>query len=352
MLAHIYPSGGMMRKDAYRGIAVMAVALLAVFFVSCQQSSLDDGIYARMKTSKGEIIIKLDYEGAPLTVCNFVGLATGKLDATKGKPFYDGLTFHRVVEDFVIQGGDPKGDGSGDAGYEFADEFSPTTKHDGPGIVSMANAGPNTNGCQFFITLKEAPWLDGVHSAFGKVVKGMDVVQKIAQGDKIIKVEIFRKGAKAKDFKVDQAHWNELAAAAKVAGEKRVADKLAADLAAIAQKWPELKADADGIYQKTTKAGSGALPATGDTVSVAYTGSFLDGQTFDSSDLHGGPLEFKVGVGEIIPGWDKVVATMRKGEKRLFILPPELAYGATGAGGIIPPNAFLVFEVELVGFKK
>lgn len=341
-----------MRKNAYRGIAVIAVALLAVFFVSCQQNSLEDGIYAKMKTSKGEIIIQLDYEGAPLTVCNFVGLATGKLDVTQGKPFYDGLTFHRVVEGFVIQGGDPKGDGSGDPGYEFADEFSPTTKHDGPGVISMANAGPDTNGCQFFITLSEAAWLDGVHSAFGRVVKGMEVVTAIAQGDKIIKVEIFRKGAKAKAFKVDQAHWNELAAAASGASVKRVADKRAADLAAIAAKWPELKADADGIFQKTTKAGTGAVPATGDTVSVAYTGYFLDGQTFDASDLHGGPLEFKVGVGEIIPGWDKVVATMKKGEKRLFIIPPELAYGGTGAGGIIPPNSFLVFEVELVSFKK
>jgi peptidylprolyl isomerase len=341
-----------MRKNACRGVAAMALAILASFFVSCQQSGLTDGIYAKIKTSKGDILLKLDYQGAPLTVCNFVGLATGKLDATKGKAFYDGLTFHRVVPDFVIQGGDPKGDGSGDPGYEFADEFSPNTKHDGPGVISMANAGPNTNGSQFFITLKEAPWLDGVHSAFGKVVSGQDVVAKIAEGDKMLKVEIIRVGAAAKAFKVDQAHWNELQKVAAEAGAKRLADKRDADLATIAKNWPDIKADADGIFQKQLKAGTGAVPATGNTVQVAYKGSFLDGQAFDASDLHGGPLEFKVGVGEIIPGWDKVVATMKKGEKRLIVIPPELAYGSKGAGGIIPPYAFLVFEVELVGFKK
>jgi peptidylprolyl isomerase len=307
---------------------------MAAAFVSCQQNTLPEGLYARMKTTKGEILIKLDYEGAPLTVCNFVGLATGKLDATKGKAFYDGLTFHRVVADFVVQGGDPKGDGSGDPGYAFADEFSPNTKHDGPGILSMANAGPNTNGSQFFITLKATPWLDGVHSAFGRVIEGMDVVTKIAQGDKIEKVEILRSGAAAR-------------------GSKARADgRRADDLALIAKTWPDLKVDADGIWQKVITPGSGPSPAQGQTVQVSYKGSFLSGQVFDASDLHGGPFEFKVGVGEIIPGWDKVVASMKKGEKRFVVIPPELAYGERGAGGVIPANAFLAFEINLVAIKK
>jgi peptidylprolyl isomerase len=341
-----------MRHSRFRYLAVIALAIAAMSFTSCQQSNLPEGLYAKMQTSKGDILLKLDYEGAPLTVCNFVGLAEGKLDATKGKHFYDGLTFHRVVPDFVVQGGDPKGDGSGDPGYSFADEFSANTKHDGPGVLSMANAGPNTNGCQFFITLKAAPWLDGVHSAFGRVVTGQDVVNKIAQGDKIVKVEIIRSGAAARAFKVDQARWNDLAAAAKAAADKRVADKRADDLATIAKNWPELKADTDGIFQKVVKKGAGPVPAPGSTVQVAYKGSFLDGKVFDASDLHGGPLEFKVGVGQIIPGWDKVVSTMAKGEKRFIVIPPELAYGAQGAGGVIPPNAFLAFEVELMGIKK
>lgn len=339
-----------MRNHGHRVLAIMIMVLLSGFFVSCQQSSLPDGLYARLNTAKGDIVIKLDYEGAPLTVCNFVGLAEGKLDATKGKPFYDGLTFHRVVADFVIQGGDPKGNSSGDAGYKFADEFSPNTKHDGPGVVSMANSGPNTNGSQFFITLKATPWLDGAYSAFGRVIEGQDVVGKIAQGDKITKVEIIRSGSGAKAFRVDQAHWNELQASAVQAATKREADQKTANLAVVAKSFPELKADAHGIFQKVLKEGAGPLVPPGSTVRVSYKGSFLDGRVFDSSDLHGGPTEFRVGVGEIIPGWDMVLVTMKKGEKRLVVIPPELAYGAAGAGGVIPPNAFLAFEIELVSF--
>ncbi len=341
-----------MRSNAHRGLVVVALGLLAAAFVSCQQSNLPSGLYARMKTSRGDILLKLDFEGAPLTVCNFIGLATGKLDATKGKAFYDGLTFHRVVADFVVQGGDPKGDGSGNPGYAFADEISPNTKHDSAGVISMANAGPNTNGCQFFITLKETPWLDGVHSAFGKVTEGMDVVKKLEQGDKILKVEILRSGNAAKAFKVDQKTWNELDAKATEA-RKRLAEKQHGDdLALIAKNWPDLKADADGMWQKVLSPGAGATPAKGATVQVAYKGSFLSGQVFDASDLHGGPFEFHVGVGEIIPGWDKIVATMKKGEKRFVVIPPELAYGEKGAGGVIPANAYLAFEITLVNIKK
>lgn len=334
-----------MRTFAARSVAALGYCLLAASFISCQQNDLPDGLYARMNTSKGNILIKLDYERAPLTVCNFVGLAEGKLDATRGKPFYDGLSFHRVVPDFVVQGGDPQGDGSGGPGYSFADEFSDSLKHDGPGVLSMANAGPDTNGSQFFITLRAAPWLDGHHSVFGRVVEGMEVVKKIAQGDRINKVEIVRSGAAANAFKADQTSWNALVA-------KRVSDKREADLATIAKNWPDLKADADGIFQKVLKAGSGAIPASGSTVSVSYKGSFLDGKVFDASDLHGGAIEFRVGVGEIIPGWDKVVSGMKKGERRFIILPPELAYGERGAGGVIQPDTFLAFELELLDIKK
>ena len=340
-----------MRINAHRGLMVAVLGLLAAAFVSCQQSNLPDGLYARIKTPKGDIVVKLDYEGAPLAVCNFVGLAEGKLDAAKGKPFYDGLSFHRVVKDFVIQGGDPNGNGTGGPGYSFADEFSPSIKHDGPGVLSMANSGPNTNGSQFFITLKETPWLDGVHVAFGRVVEGQDILAKIVQGDKMTAIDIIRVGSAAKAFDVDQKHWNELAAAAKDGAAKRVQDERAANIALIMKNWPDMKVDADGIYQKVLSPGSGAIPAKGATVQVTYKGSFLNGQVFDNSDLHGGPLEFRVGAGEIIPGWDKVIASMKKGEKRLVVIPPELAYGERGAGGVIPPNAFLVFEMTLVGIK-
>ncbi|HRY72540.1 MAG TPA: peptidylprolyl isomerase [Spirochaetia bacterium] len=341
-----------MRINASRGLLAAALLTLASSLVSCQQTNLPEGLYARMKTTKGEVLVKLDFERAPLTVGNFVGLAEGSLDAQKGKRFYDGLTFHRVVPDFVVQGGDPAGNGSGGPGYEFADEFSPELRHDGPGVLSMANAGPGTNGSQFFITLKETPWLDGRHSVFGKVVEGMEVVKQIAQGDKIEKVEIVRSGGAAKAFKSDQKAFDERAAKAMEAAKARAAAARATDLAFIEKNMPELKKGEDGIFQRTVKQGSGAKPAKGQTVAVMYKGMLLDGRVFDQSALHGGPLEFRVGAGEIIPGWDMVVQTMAKGEKRLVVLPPELAYGEQGAGGVIPPNAFLVFEMELIDIVK
>jgi peptidylprolyl isomerase len=331
--------------------AAVAAALLVL--ASCSTTpKLADGLYARMTIDGGTVLAKLEYEKAPLTVGNFVGLAEGRLDAAKGKRFYDGLSFHRVVPDFVVQGGDPAGNGTGGPGYEFADEFSPELRHDGPGILSMANAGPGTNGSQFFITLKETPWLDDRHSVFGKVVEGMDVVRKIAQGDKLDKVEILRVGRAAKSFKCDQASWNQRAETAAEAARKRVEAQRQADIAQIALKWPDLARDADGIYQKVLKTGAGPTPAAGSAVSVSYKGMLLDGQVFDESSLHGGPLSFAVGVGQIIPGWDKVVSSMKKGEKRFIVIPPELAYGERGMGGVIPANAFLAFEVELVKIGK
>jgi peptidylprolyl isomerase len=331
---------------------VAAVCMLAALIVSCKKSDLPAGLFARLVTAKGDIVLQLEYEKAPLTVGNFVGLAEGKLDASKGKKYFDGLSFHRVVPDFVIQSGDPKNDGTGGPGYEFPNEIAADLKYDAEGVVGMANAGPNTNGSQFFITMKAVPQLDGGYSIFGKVVKGMDVVKKIVQGDKITKVEIVRNGHAARAFKTDQKAWNSRATPLTASIKKTADDKRAADIAAIKQKWPELVADADGIYQKTLKAGSGVTPKTGQTVSVSYKGMLVSGQVFDQSDFHGGPVDFQVGVGRIIPGWDKVVMQMKKGEKRMIVIPPELAYGSRGTpGGPIAPDSFLAFEVELVALK-
>lgn len=176
------------------------------------KKKMPNGLYALMKTSKGLITIKLFYKKVPLTVCNFVALAEGKMKTRtrSSRPFYDGLTFHRVIKDFMIQGGDPQGTGRGGPGYSFPDEFDVTLRHNAPGIVSMANSGPDSNGSQFFITHKETPWLDDKHSIFGKVVKGMDVVNKIQQGDKIISVKILREGKDAKKFEADQEAFNKL----------------------------------------------------------------------------------------------------------------------------------------------
>jgi peptidylprolyl isomerase len=334
---------------------IAALCIITACVVSCNRAGaagLPDGLYARLTTGKGEVMIRLEYQKAPLTVGNFVGLAEGRLDASKGKKYFDGLSFHRVVKDFVVQTGDPRGDGSGGPGYEFPNEIASDLTYDAEGIVGMANAGPNTNGSQFFITMTATPNLNGSYSIFGKVVTGMDVVKQIAQGDKLIKVEILRNGSDARSFTADQAAFNSRLTPLVAAIKKAADDKRAADVAAIKQRWPDLVPDADGIYQKTLKAGSGDGPKVGQTVSVSYKGMLVNGQVFDQSDLHGGPVDFQVGVGKIIPGWDKVVMQMKKGEKRMIVIPPELAYGSRGTpGGPIAPDSFLAFEVELVNLK-
>ncbi|HOE98813.1 MAG TPA: peptidylprolyl isomerase [Rectinema sp.] len=328
------------------------LTLLAVPIQSCSaQTARPDGMYAIMKTNRGTIVITLEFEKAPMTVGNFVGLAEGSLDATKGKHFYDGLAFHRVVANFVVQGGDPVGDGTGGPGYRFPDEIVPELKHDGPGVVSMANAGPNTNGSQFFITLEAAPWLDGKHSVFGKVIEGMDVVKQIQQGDRIESITIQRVGTKAKSFDSSQQAWDQRLSAAYATLNALNKQKRDSDLELIAQKWPDLQVDENGIFQKIVRKGFGSMPAPGSKVSVIYKGMLLDGTVFDQSALSGSPFAFTIGQGEVIDGWDLVISTMRKGEKRMIIIPPELAYGAQSIGDVIPPNSFLVFEIELVSIQ-
>ena len=182
------------------------LSVFLLLIISCNNLSNmeENGLFAKLKTNKGEIIIKLQYELTPLTVSNFVTLSEGTnpyvSENFKNKKFYDGLTFHRVIDDFMIQGGDPTGTGSGGPGYKFKDEFVSSLKHDKAGVLSMANAGPSTNGSQFFITHKETPWLDGKHSVFGSVIKGMDIVNKIVSKDTIINISIIREGKSAKDF--------------------------------------------------------------------------------------------------------------------------------------------------------
>jgi peptidylprolyl isomerase len=314
-------------------------------------SALGDGLFALIFTSKGEILVRLEYEAAPLTVCNFVALAEGKMDVCAGSPFYDNLSFHRVVPNFMIQGGDPLGNGQGGPGYQFPDEFNQTLRHDRPGILSMANAGPNTNGSQFFITHKETPWLDDHHTVFGRVIEGQEVVNTIQQGDIITGITILRNGDRAREFKTDQAAFDSLLAQAREAEAAKTKAAHAADLALIAAKYPGLTTDANGVQYLIQKPGSGAKPGPGSTVEVDYTGMFLSGEVFDASAVHGGSLEFEAGLGRVIPGWDKTVLDMRVGEKRLVVIPPELAYGSRGIGNVIPPNSFLVFEIELLGIK-
>jgi peptidylprolyl isomerase len=329
-------------------INLAAISLAALASCAGTDRDLGDGLFARLTTNRGDIVLRLEYQKAPLTVCNFAALAEGKMDRAGGKPFYNGLTFHRVEQDFMIQGGDPLGNGTGGPGYSFPDEFDPSLKHDGPGVLSMANAGPGTNGSQFFITHRATPWLDGRHSVFGRVVQGQSVVDEIRQGDRLEKVSIIRNGAGARAFKTDQAAFNTLLKQAVEEASLKAAEKRAADIAEIDKKYPDAAITPSGLRYTILKDGVGSKPVSGKTVSVEYTGMFLSGEVFDASERHGGPLEFQTGAGQIIPGWEEAVLDMRVGEKRRVIIPPELAYGEQGAGGVIPGNTFLVFEMELV----
>ena len=321
---------------------------------------LKDGLYANLQTTQGNLIVKFEDKKSPVTVANFVGLAEGKIDnkaKAKGVPFYDGTIFHRVIKDFMIQGGDPQGTGMGDPGYKFEDEKN-DLKHTGKGILSMANSGPNTNGSQFFITEIATPWLDGKHTIFGEVVKGDDVIDKIANVEKgaqdkpktdivLEKVSIFSKGDEYKGYDAAKTFTegkSKIAANNKAMAEKAEADakKALEDLKA------GMQVTESGLYYKITKKTEGKAPKAGDNISVHYAGKLTNGTEFDSSFKRGEPLEFPVGTGRVIKGWDEGILLLKEGETATLLIPPAMGYGERGAGGVIPPNAWLIFDVELV----
>jgi peptidylprolyl isomerase len=369
-------------------LIVLAIILTAT---SCKEEYPDakDGIYAEIETTKGTIFAELYYEETPATVANFVALAEGThpevADSLKGKPFYDGLIFHRVIDGFMIQGGDYTGTGSGEVGYVFDQEIVDSLKHDAKGILSMANAGPNTNGSQFFIMHEPNPNLDGGYNVFGKVIEGLAVVDSIATVetaaadrpvDSVVmkKVRIIRKGKAAKKWDAPAVFKKQQKMAkarkdaeAKVAEDRRVAAPAIRE--AKAQELAQLKEKATktatgvGIY--VVEKGNGVKPETGATVMLDYSGYLENGVLFDSSDLETAqifdavnmrkqqanayrsmPVEFSPEVG-MIPGFREALLNMSYGDKIIAFLPSELAYGANG-GGPIPPNSNLIFEMKLV----
>lgn len=310
---------------------------------------MNDGLYARFTTSKGEIILQLEFEKTPGTVGNFAALAEGKLENEafpQGKPYYNGLVFHRVIPNFMVQGGDPQGTGAGGPGYEFEDEIHPDLKHSGPGILSMANSGPGTNGSQFFITHTETAWLDGKHTVFGKVVEGQAVVDAIAQGDILEKIDIERVGEKAENFNaVETFRQFNGAKAEREAAAKKQQEEL---LGKISQGFE--KTDT-GLRYKIEEKGNGKKAEKGKTVAVHYKGMLTDGTVFDSSHQRNQPIEFPLGMGNVIAGWDEGIGLLQEGDRARLVIPPHLGYGSRGAGGVIPPDATLVFDVELVKVK-
>ena len=307
---------------------------------------MENGIFAKITTNKGAILLNLTYKLTPATVGNFVALAEGKMNNSQkplGTPYYNGLTFHRVIPNFMIQGGCPLGTGTGEPGYRFDDEFHPSLKHNKAGVLSMANAGAGTNGSQFFITHVPTPWLDGKHTVFGEVIEGQNVVDSIAQGDKIETIEIIRIGDEAQNWDALKAFndFNE-AKATRLAQEKQKAE------AALAQEVIGFEKTESGLYYQITHHGNGKQAIAGKPVSVHYTGMLLDKTVFDSSRRRNEPLRFTVGVGQVIEGWDEGILLLHEGDKARLVIPSDLAYGARGAGGVIPPNAPLIFDVELV----
>ena len=359
---------------------------------------MTDAILAKFLTNKGTIEVQLEYKKTPVTVANFIALVEGKNtfvtdEKLKGKPFYDGLKFHRVIADFMIQGGDPSGNGSGGPGFAFKDEIT-DLKFDKGGILAMANSGPATNGSQFFITHKETPWLNGRHTIFGHVTKGMDIVNLIKQDDVILKVTISRIGTEAKQFdapKVFSDYYSNKAedekkqaaleaenlkkkaeadAEAKRIYEEKYASVITAKAAYFKGIKPTATTTSTGLVYKITEKGTGVKPADGTTYNFNYSGYFEDGNLFDSNyaevaktygkydanrDAQGGykPFPFEAGKKDgMIPGFLEGMNLLSYGDKAILFIPSPLAYGESGAGGVIPPNATLIFEVEMIQIKK
>ena len=321
--------------------------------LSAQQA---DGLYADMTTNHGKIVLSLEFEKCPLTVCSFVSLAEGTMDVDRKGPYYDGLTFHRIIKNFMIQGGCPQGTGTGGPGYKFRDETDPSLKHTGKGILSMANSGPATNGSQFFITHKETSHLDGRHTVFGKVVEGIEVVDKIANveigfQDKpkepvtIESLKIRRIGDKATAFKTGQAAFDALLKnvppnPAEIEGKKHLEETA---------KKQGYQKTASGLVYKVVKEGDGEKPTADSYVTVHYEGKLVSGRIFDSSYRRQQPTSFPLN--QVIPGWTEGLQLMKTGSTYEFHIPHNLAYGDRGAGGVIPPFAALIFKVELLSFK-
>jgi peptidyl-prolyl cis-trans isomerase A (cyclophilin A) len=346
-------------------------------FTSCKEKSATDtqaiadeyspfkaneDMTAIIYTSKGKIKIGLEFVRCPMTVANFVGLVEGSMSNKHrgiGKPYYDGLTFHRVVENFMIQGGDPIGDGTGNAGYLFPDEFNEELKHDGPGILSMANSGVNTNSCQFFITHTKTDFLDGKHTVFGRVIEGQQVVDSIKKNDRIDSIRIQRNSIEAKSFdavKVFTAQQDIIKQTLKSTMESKYSQQQASasfrDFETYVKKvYPNATRTPSGLYYIITTPTNDIQVVPGSVVKVHYRGSLISGKVFDESYSRHEPLQFPLGAGNVIAGWDEGIALLKKGEKATLIIPSYLAYGSQGMPPVIGPDEPLIFDVQLVDFQ-
>jgi peptidyl-prolyl cis-trans isomerase A (cyclophilin A) len=345
---------------------VISFFTVLISISSNAQSDLLDGLYAQFNTTKGIIICELEFKKTPMTVANFVGLAEGNLHIMDShhniKPFYNGLKFHRVIKDFMIQGGCPLGNGSGDPGYKFYDEIVSDLKHDRAGILSMANSGPATNGSQFFITHKETPWLDGKHTVFGHVIKGQDVVNVIEQGDEMTSVMILRVGKEAKNWDASKSFMEVYN---KINTEEKVKDEALEKIASMSEdqyrsymfdevkrNFPNAQQSTSGLIYIIENPGEEMKPVTGSQMSVHYRGTLrADGKQFDASYDRGQPMTFQYKTNRMIPGFEEGLGMLGKGGKAKLVIPYYQAYGKNGHPGVIPPYSDLVFDVEVVDLQ-
>lgn len=357
-----------MRKLKTAGIMMLAMTIgTSLSAQKDKEVKYEDGIYAEFTTSRGKIVVKLEHEKTPMTTANFVGLAEGNFSFRDSlsfkKPYFDGLKFHRVIANFMIQGGDPEGTGMGSPGYKFYDETRPDLKHDKAGVLSMANSGPATNGSQFFITHKETPWLDGKHTVFGHVVSGQEVVDAIQQDDVMETVKIIRVGKAAKKFdatKVFNTEYKRISEEYKKEAEEieRIAKMSQEEYRdfmykEVLKKYPDAKQSVTGLVYIIEKEGEGLKIEKNSPVSLHYLGTFRrDGQKFDSSYDRGQPMDFNFQVQRMIPGFEEGIGMLKKGGKAKLIIPYYQAYGPNGRPGAIPPYSDLIFDIEVIDVKE
>ncbi|MGB2086863.1 MAG: peptidylprolyl isomerase [Flavobacteriaceae bacterium] len=353
-----------------KNISLRILSALLLIGCASQYPDLETGLYADIQTNKGSIILSLEHEKTPVTVANFVSLAEGNnafvADSFKNKNYYDGIVFHRVIKDFMIQGGDPTASGSGGPGYRFDDEITDLT-HSGPGILSMANAGPNTNGSQFFITHKATPWLDGKHTVFGKVVDGQTIVDSIAQNDTINTIKIIRKGSAAKKFdapKIFSDYFTKMEQRKAEEEEKRTVGQLNSKEKFDQQKAQSM-ATSSGLKYIVTKKGNGKAVKSTNKAMTHYAVYFEDGKLLETSMLETAqelgvvneqrrlanayqPIPANVEPdAAMIPGFKEGLRLLNVGDEATLFLPYNIAYGEKGNRGI-PPKANLIFEVKIV----
>lgn len=377
------------------------IVLVVLANISCQEKypDLEDGLYAEFVTNKGTMLAELYYDKVPVTVANFVALAEGNhpmvKEEYKGKRYYDGITFHRVVNNFMIQGGDPTASGTGDPGYKFPDEFHPDLKHDKPGVLSMANPGRDANGSQFFIMEKEWPSLDNRHAVFGQVIEGMDVHDSISnvkvidparrnhkpvEDVVITQLNIIRKGKDAKFFDAPKVFEEEMPKIIEKREQQEAeAKKKAEELAKKAkEEWLKKNESLEGrrIESPTgmamifTHESDDVQPKSTDRVKIDCAGYFENGELFwttweEVAKKNGKLDERQAQAGQYVPftmpynesaglvaGFREAMLNMKVGDKARVFIPYYLGYGDTGRAPLIPPKTNLVFDIEIAGIAE